>query len=337
METVDKKDSGDKKPKPSFDRSATVKLEKAKEKIEEYKKKSQAAYNVESKKEFGMSGMLKFTFPRIWTGGIYKKFIVIVNVMMVILMKGTMVYVPLLLREVIDSIICVDPSDVADSAEAEATTAGRMLAALRVSSLKDGECPSESETYLLIGIYVGVKFIADFLNYIREIPFANMAATAEISIAHDVYDHVQRQSLAFHLGRETGKIIRIVSRGSQSFSSILRMMWYNFAPMLTEITLTLIVFATIFSWQFLLVQFGAIFLYLFLTYNLTEWRRGQFTRMAKADQNYNQKATDSLLNFETVKYFNAERHEEERFEIALAAYKHENIKTARGLVALNVT
>ena len=164
-----------------------------------------------------------------------------------------------------------------------------------------------------------------------------MAATAEISIAHDVYDHVQRQSLAFHLGRETGKIIRIVSRGSQSFSSILRMVWYNFVPILAEILFTLIVFGTIFSWQFLCVQFGAIVLYLTLTYFLTEWRRDQFAMMAKADQNYNQKATDSLLNFETVKYFNAEKHEEERFEVALAAYKYENIKTARGLVSLNVT
>jgi ABC-type transport system involved in Fe-S cluster assembly fused permease/ATPase subunit len=59
-----------------------------------------------------------------------------------------------------------------------------------------------------------------------------MAAVAEISIAHDVYDHVQRQSLAFHLSRETGKIIRIVSKGSQSFSAILRMIWFNLAPIL---------------------------------------------------------------------------------------------------------
>lgn len=56
--------------------------------------------------------------------------------------------------------------------------------------------------------------MADFLGYVREIPFANMGAIAEISIAYDVYDHVQRQCLAFHLGRETGKIIRVVSRGS---------------------------------------------------------------------------------------------------------------------------
>lgn len=66
----------------------------------------------------------------------------------------------------------------------------------------------------MIIAYAMTKFGADFINNIREIPYANMAAAAEISIAHDVYDHVQRQSLAFHLGRETGKIIRMVSKGS---------------------------------------------------------------------------------------------------------------------------
>ena len=70
-----------------------------------------------------------------------------------------------------------------------------------------------------------------------------------------------------------------------------------------------------------MLQFAAIFLYIFLTYRLTEWRAGKFKAMTMADQNYNQKATDSLLNFETVKYFNAEKHEEERFKVALEAYK----------------
>lgn len=100
---------------------------------------------------------------------------------------------------------------------------------------------------LIIG-YALVKFLGDFLNNIREIPYANMAAAAEISIAHDVYDHVQRQSLAFHLSRETGKIIRIVSKGSQSFATVLRMGTFNLLPILVEIIMTLAVFVTLFSW-----------------------------------------------------------------------------------------
>jgi ABC-type transport system involved in Fe-S cluster assembly fused permease/ATPase subunit len=72
-------------------------------------------------------------------------------------------------------------------------------------------------------MYCVVRFSADFVNNIREIPFANVSASAEIFIAHLVYTHIQNQSLAFHLSRETGKVIRTVSRGSQSFSTILRM------------------------------------------------------------------------------------------------------------------
>lgn len=186
-------------------------------------------------------------------------------------------------------------------------------------------------------IYVLCKFLGDLLNYFREIPFANMGAVAEISIAYDVYDHVQRQSLAFHLGRETGKIIRIVSRGSQQFTQIMRQIWFNFSPMMTELVLTLVVFGTLFSWEFVVLQLLAVVLYIYLTYRLTEWRASKFKKMAMADQSYNQKATDSLLNFETVKYFNAEAHEEQRFEKALNAYKRENIVVARSLVALNIT
>lgn len=164
-----------------------------------------------------------------------------------------------------------------------------------------------------------------------------MGAVAEISIAYDVYDHVQRQSLAFHLGRETGKIIRVVSRGSQQFTQIMRQIWFNFSPMMTELILTLVVFGTLFSWEFVVLQLLAVVLYIYLTYRLTEWRASKFKKMAMADQSYNQKATDSLLNFETVKYFNAEAHEEQRFEKALNAYKRENIVVARSLVALNIT
>ena len=73
---------------------------------------------------------------------------------------------------------------------------------------------NHSHTYLLISMYCFVRFMADFVNNAREIPFASVSASAEIYIAHLVYNHVQHQSLAFHLSRETGKIIRIVSRGS---------------------------------------------------------------------------------------------------------------------------
>lgn len=99
------------------------------------------------------------------------------------------------------------------------------------------------------------------------------------------------------------------------------MMFFNLIPILMEIGFTLLVFAILFDWRFFLLNLVFIVSYLSMTWCITQSRAKQFKDLTLADQNYNQKATDSLLNFETVKYFNAEKHEENRFEIALNAYK----------------
>jgi ABC-type multidrug transport system fused ATPase/permease subunit len=157
----------------------------------------------------------------LWRGTLYDKFLVLFNIILIFANKGTNVLVPILLKFAVDAITC----------------AGGVQT-----------CPSPQQTYLLIGAYAVCKFLADFINYIREIPYTRMAANAEIKISHTVYDHVQRQSLAFHLSRETGKIIRIVSKGAGSFSSVLRLTAFSLLPILVEIIMTLVVFFTLFNW-----------------------------------------------------------------------------------------
>jgi hypothetical protein len=116
--------------------------------------------------------------------------------LMLLLSRGLNVTHPLILKFAIDDITC--NSGIADQLD---------------------KCPhSVSHTYFLVALYVIIRFSADFVNNIREIPFANISASAEIYIAHLVYTHTQNQSLAYHLSRETGKVVRIVSRGSQSFA-----------------------------------------------------------------------------------------------------------------------
>lgn len=276
----------------------TEKIKKEEEIAKKKKEKSMKAWGESGeKKAFGFWEFTKFTFPRLWAGGFCRKLLVFFNFVLVISVKLCNVLVPIVLKYAVEAIICDE------------------------KTVEGGECPTVTETYLLIGLYGFVKFAADFINYIREIPFAHMAARAEISIAHDVYDHVTRLSLAFHLSRETGKVIRIVSKGSQSFAQVLRLGSFNLFPICLEIFLTLIVFATMFAWQFTVLQLTLVFLYMAVTYFMTERRAGSFALMTKADQNYNQKATDALLNFETVKYFNAEEHEQQRFDKALTEYK----------------
>lgn len=185
-------------------------------------------------------------------------------------------------------------------------------------------------------MYCLTRFSADFANNIREIPFANISASAEIFIAQLVYTHITNQSLAFHLSRETGKVIRIVSRGSQSFAMILRYSLFNIVPIIVEVLMVQVIIAVLYPYPFVIITFSSVIIYVLATGILTEWRAKYFKLMATKDTEYNQKATDSLLNFETVKYFNAEDHEEKRFMKALTAYKFENIRVARSLIVLNL-
>lgn len=246
-----------------------------------------------------------------WKGGVMIKIQTILTFLCLILSKVFNTAHPAILGMIVNAIVCIGNAGA--------------------------DCPSSNEVYYLIGLYTLLKFLADFIRYVCEVPFSNVSASSEVYIASLVYKHIQNQSLSFHLNRETGKIIRVVSRGSQSFASILRMMVFQLFPLVVELAFVLTVIGLFYPTEFLGIVFFSLVLYVTLTYFVTEWRAKFFRAMTLKDAEYNQKATDSLLNFETVKYFNAEEHEEERFKGALAQYKHANVRVAKSLVALNVT
>ena len=108
-----------------------------------------------------------------------------------------------------------------------------------------------------------------------------------------------------------------MSRGSSSFAQILRVALFQLIPLILELIFVIIVVGLLFPWYFFLIILVTIVAYLLDTFLLTEWRAKYFKSQNIKDQNFNQKATDALLNFETVKYFNAEKHEEERYMKAL--------------------
>jgi ATP-binding cassette, subfamily B, heavy metal transporter len=112
---------------------------------------------------------------------------------------------------------------------------------------------------------------------------------------------------------------------------------FQILPLIVELILVMAIIFTLYPVVFFLVTLGSVVVYIGATVVLTEWRAKYFKSMAQKDTEYNQKATDSLLNFETVKYFNAEKHEEDRFLKALGDYKRENVIVAKSLVALNMT
>ena len=282
-------------------------------KKEELVAKTKAAEAEKQKKTYTLWDFTKFTMPFLWKGGFLIRVQTVLTFVLLFVAKGLNVTHPLILKFVIDRIQLCHFDGVHET------------------------CPDSGNTYFLVAMYCMVRFAADFVNNIREIPFANVSASAEIFIAHLVYTHIQNQSLAFHLSRETGKVIRTVSRGSQSFSTILRMALFQICPLIVELILVMIIILSLYPVVFFFVVFVSVVTYIVTTIFLTEWRAKYFKSMAQKDTEYNQKATDSLLNFETVKYFNAESHEEDRFLRALGEYKKENIVVAKSLVVLNIT
>ena len=243
-------------------------------------------------KTYGTRDFLAFAVPFIWKGGAAVKISTILMFVSLIISRLGNVVHPLVLKQVVRNITCADDKTTTADGSADAP-----------------KCADAHATYMLIIIYAVTKFAAEFLNYVREIPFAYMAANAEKHIAAIVYRHIQNQSLAFHLSRETGKIIRIVSKGSHSFAQVLRFALFNILPVLVEIVLVIGAIGYLYEPRFFWLNFGAMLAYLAATFIATEWRAKFFKVMTQADAAYVQKATDSLLNFETVKYFNAETHE----------------------------
>jgi ATP-binding cassette subfamily B protein len=112
---------------------------------------------------------------------------------------------------------------------------------------------------------------------------------------------------------------------------------FNIFPLIIELCMVMIIILSLYPFVFFLVTAISVIFYVTATVYITEWRARYFKSLAAKDAEYSQKATDSLLNFETVKYFNAESHEEQRFMKALSNYKFENIRVAKSLVVLNIT
>lgn len=262
-----------------------------------------------AKQKAGAREFLAFTWPFLWRGGWDVKLTTFFTMIMLVVSRAMTVIHPLILKEVIVSITCQDKGQ--------------------------GNCPSQQDTYILIFFYAFMKFLAEVINYLREIPFSYVSANAEKHIAKTVHSHMNNQSLSFHLSRETGKVLRMVNKGSQSFASVMRYTMYTLAPTFLEICFTITIIGYLFPLKYLYINAGTIVAYFVITILCTEWRAKFFKKMSQMDAKYVQKATDSLLNFETVKYFNAENHERDRFYSSLLAYKETNITVAMSLVTLN--
>ena len=194
-------------------------------------------------------------------------------------------------------------------------------------------------TVIPIGLIVayGLANIGSLaFNELRDAVFAKVAQRAIRRVGLAVFAHLHRLSLRFHLDRRTGGLSRSIERGTRGIDTLLRFMLFNILPTLAEIALVTAVLWGLLDAAFALVTLGTVVIYIAYTIIVTAWRL-QFRKvMNEQDSKANTKAIDSLLNFETVKYFGNERHEVARYDEGLAAYEKAAVRSLTSLSLLNI-
>ncbi|WP_028535936.1 ABCB family ABC transporter ATP-binding protein/permease [Paludibacterium yongneupense] len=186
----------------------------------------------------------------------------------------------------------------------------------------------------LIG-YGIARLAASLLGEMRDAVFARVIQGAVRRVARSVFEHLLRLSLAFHLTRQTGGMSRDIDRGTKGIGFVLNFTVFNILPTLFEIALVTGILLARYQGAFALVTLGTIVLYIVFTLVVTEWRTVFRRSMNDLDSRANARAVDALLNYETVKYFNNERFEAERYDTNLAAWEASATKNQVSLSMLN--
>jgi ABC-type transport system involved in Fe-S cluster assembly fused permease/ATPase subunit len=210
-----------------------------------------------------------------------------------------------------------------------------IIAAMTAEPVTPEQLAVAVPVFLIVG-YGIARLLSPAFGELRDAVFARVGQQALRRIALQVFRHLHHLSMRFHLDRRTGGLSRVIERGTQGVDFILRFMLFNIIPTALEIAIVTGMMWSILDWRYALATVGSIGVYVTFTFAVTEWRI-QFRReMNKQDTEANTKAIDSLLNFETVKYFNNEEHEAGRFDRALQRYEKAAVKNQVTLSGLNI-
>ena len=188
---------------------------------------------------------------------------------------------------------------------------------------------------LVLG-YGGLRLLATIFAEGREYIFAPVAQSAQRSVATSIFAHMHRLSLRYHLEKRTGKLTRIIERGVKSIDFLFRFLLFNIGPTFLELAIVAVAFAIAFHWTFSLVAVVIVVAYVAFTVITTEWRLKFRRDMNRQDNEAAAKAVDSLLNYETVKYFGAEAFETTRYDGAMAGYMKAAIRSRTSLSTVNI-
>jgi ATP-binding cassette subfamily B protein len=255
-------------------------------------------------------------WPHIWPGDRADlKWRVVWSLVLLLLAKLATLSVPFTFKWAIDALTGADTAPVAPS---------NWLLWLIASPL------------LMTATYGAGRILMALLTQWRDGIFAKVAMHAVRRLAYLTFVHMHELSLRFHLERRTGGLTRVLERGRLGIEVIVRMVILQLVPTIVEVTLLTAVLLWQFDWRYVLVTLITVVIYMWFTYVATEWRIDIRRRMNDSDTEANTKAIDSLLNYETVKYFGAEEREAARYDRSMERYERASVKTYTSLAVLNI-
>ena len=203
----------------------------------------------------------------------------------------------------------------------------RMLPALK---------PEVQIAIALVVAYAGARFAGVLFDNLRNVIFERVGQDATRHLAEHVFQRLHSLSLRFHLDRRTGAVAKVIERGTKSIDTMLYFLLFNIAPTVLELVAVSVFFYFAFGWQLVVATWVMVVAYITFTRAVTDWRAKLREQMNDMDTGAAAKAVDSLLNYETVKYFNAEDRETARYAGAARSYANAAVKSENSLAWLNI-
>jgi ATP-binding cassette, subfamily B, heavy metal transporter len=262
-----------------------------------------------------LTGTLVHLWPYIWPSDrIDLKMRVVWSVVLLLLAKVATLAVPFTFKWAIDALTGADTAPVQASNWTLWLIASPLIMTLS---------------------YGGLRVLMAVLTQWRDGIFARVAMHAVRKLAYLTFVHMHELSLRFHLERKTGGLTRVLERGRTGIEVIVRMVILQLVPTIVEVSLLTLVLLWKFDWRYVVSTMIMVVIYMYYTYLATEWRIEIRRKMNDSDTDANTKAIDSLLNYETVKYFNAEEREAARYDRSMQRYEKASVKTYTSLALLN--
>ena len=190
--------------------------------------------------------------------------------------------------------------------------------------------------WYILGAYALSRLGQQVFSEGKEYLFSRVAQRAVRGAAMTAFRHLHLLSMRFHLDRQTGGLTRAIERGAKGMEFIMTSAAFEVVPLLVEVVLVSILLWAMFGWPYAVITFATVAIYALFTIKVTEWRMKFRRQMNKADEQAATKAVDSLINYETVKYFNAEEHEARRFDVSMRQYEDAAVLSRTSLAAVNI-